>query len=85
MTLGGWTVIRDFAGGADGAPVHGIGDEAYISTSELIVRQGIRGMSITVTGASGIYFGLAAQHQDVLAAAAEKKLALKLLARASML
>jgi len=83
LMVGNWEFIHEFGGAATGSqatPVHGIGDEATLTSTDLTVRKGSRGMTITVITQAGTFNG-AAERQSARDAAAEKKVALKLLPR----
>jgi hypothetical protein len=84
LMVGDWEFIHEFSGagpGNEAKPVHGIGDEASLTSTELTVRKASRGMSITVITQAGTFNGAAPERQNAKDAAAEKAIALKLLPR----
>jgi hypothetical protein len=84
VMVGDWTFINLGGAGspADPAkPVSGIGDQAYITSTDLVVRKGNEGIELDVTPMAGSFSGDAATQQQRIQDAMEKKLALKLVGR----
>jgi hypothetical protein len=84
VMVGDWTFIN--LGGAGNAAnpakrVSGIGDQAYITKTDLIVRKGSQGIELDVSPMAGTFSGSAAVKQQRIQDTLEKKLAVKLLGR----
>jgi hypothetical protein len=82
ILVGDWGPINEF--GAPGAgfkstKVHGIGDEAYVSSSGLVARKGSYGIDVTGFAQSGTFNGAAATNEEAQAAALEEEVAKKVL------
>jgi hypothetical protein len=84
VMVGDWTFINLTGAGSAADPaksVSGIGDQAYITTTDLVVRKGNQGFDLDITPMAGSFSGAAADKQQRIQDTMEKKLALKLVGR----
>jgi hypothetical protein len=84
VLVGDWTFINLGGAGSPGDPakkLSGIGDQAYITQDGLVARSGSAGVEIDVSPEAGTFSGAAANRQQAIQNADEKKLAPKLLGR----
>jgi hypothetical protein len=82
ILVGDWGPINEFGSpgaGFKSTKVHGIGDEAYVTSSGLVARKGEYGINVTGFAQSGSFSGTAAKDQEALSIALEEDVAKKVL------
>ncbi len=76
IMVGDWKMIHTAS--PQDKPIAGLGDEAYDTPGELVVRKGEVGMSVNVIVSSGEFWGKAADDMLAQMSAAQKKVAVAL-------
>jgi hypothetical protein len=79
IMVGDWKMIHTSS--PQDKPITGLGDEAYDTPGELVVRKGQIGMSVNVIVSSGEFWGKEADDALAQMAAAQKKVAAALVSK----